>query len=64
VGEYAPEVYVMKCAYCEEEITGPTFSCPTCKGKLHRDCLNPHIDYWADDPEEHAELREVNDNAL
>jgi hypothetical protein len=48
----------MKCAYCDEEIRDATFSCPTCKGKLHRDCLNPHIDYWADDPEAHAELRE------
>ena len=49
----------MKCAYCEEEITGATFSCPTCKGKLHRDCLNPHIEYWSDDPVAHEECREV-----
>lgn len=48
----------MKCGYCEEEITGAVFSCLTCEGTFHRDCIDPHVEYWADDPDGHAELKE------
>lgn len=45
-----------RCIYCADPIEDGVFRCPTCKRPCHRDCLNPHIEYWEGDETDHLEM--------